>query len=132
MRAFLAVDLSPDLKAIFVQTQDRLKSIAADVKWVPPAQAHLTLQFLGDIGEDRLPVIYENLAKIAAETSAFELSLGPVDGFPNISNPRVIWMGVQGGGQQLTALKIAPADQRFHAHVTLGRVRSPKTLNLPG
>jgi 2'-5' RNA ligase len=57
--------------------------------------------------------------------------------FPNLKNPRVVWLGMTGDVEVLarfhgsleeafTPLGYAPEGRRFSPHLTLGRVRSPQ------
>lgn len=97
---------------------------------------HLTLKFLGPVGEARVPAIADAL-RSAAALPAFDLELRGLGGFPTADRPRVVWVGAgQGAGAAaalaarvdagLAALGFPPETRPFASHVTLGRVRTPK------
>ena len=45
VRAFLAIDLKPELKDIISDVEAEFKEIDADIKYVNPKNLHLTLKF---------------------------------------------------------------------------------------
>ncbi|MDO8536490.1 MAG: RNA 2',3'-cyclic phosphodiesterase [Candidatus Omnitrophota bacterium] len=137
MRAFIAIELSPEIKDSLAQVQSHLKYSAADVKWIENSNVHLTLRFLGDITEEKCEEIKSMLDEISKSSKSFEISTGDIGAFPNINYPRVIWVGLDKGTIESVALakKINnellktgfQKEQRpFSAHLTIGRVRSPK------
>ncbi|MCM2280656.1 MAG: RNA 2',3'-cyclic phosphodiesterase [Bdellovibrionaceae bacterium] len=105
-----------------------------NVKWSPPSNWHITLMFLGDVEEDRLPKLGERLFAAAARASAFEIRISGMGAFPDERHARVIWAGTSRSQPILdvqTALEtefgeegFAPEQREFHPHLTLGRLRS--------
>lgn len=137
MRTFIAANLTDTLKAALSQVQEALKARGADVSWVKPENLHITLKFLGEVEEARLPVLSETIASSLRGTSPFPLALGGLGAFPDLRFPRVIWIGVKRGAKELSALQarleeglqrigFSPEDRPFSPHLTLGRVRSPR------
>lgn len=137
MRTFIAANLTDTLKAALSQVQEALKARGADVGWVKPENLHITLKFLGEVEEARLPVLSEAIASSLRGTSPFPLALGGLGAFPDLRFPRVIWIGVKRGAKELSALQarleeglqrigFSPEDRPFSPHLTLGRVRSPR------
>jgi len=49
MRAFIAMELSPQVKESLRKLINDLKSRNIKGRWVPPENIHLTLRFLGNI-----------------------------------------------------------------------------------
>ncbi len=137
MRTFIAIDLSEDIKGALARVQSHLIYSGSDVKWVKPDNAHLTLKFLGEVGEDRIPEIGSVLDLVGKDTAPFKISLKGIGAFPEIDYPRVLWIGIDDGKDQLKALAekidaglsnigFAKESRPFVAHLTLGKVRSPK------
>ncbi|MBL7069275.1 MAG: RNA 2',3'-cyclic phosphodiesterase [Candidatus Omnitrophica bacterium] len=140
IRTFIALELSPEIKDELTQLQAQLKSINADVKWVKPQSMHLTLKFLGDIVQEQIEEIKKILDNAASRHASFEVSLFQVGGFPRLESPRVIWVGIDKGCSQSEAIAkeleeelerigFEKEKRPFSAHLTLGRVRSPKERN---
>jgi len=141
VRCFVAIDLSPEVRAAVAEAQAGLRAAAprADVRWVDPAGMHLTLKFLGEVPEERLPALQGALTEAVTRRPALALAARGLGGFPNARRPRVVWMGIAGDGEALgrTAAGVEdalvplgfPAEARpFRGHVTLARVRSPRGL----
>ena len=135
MRAFIAVELPEALRREVAALQDTLKATGADVKWVEPANLHLTLKFLGDIAEIRVTPITEALRTATRHVASFTMRLAGVGAFPSTRSPRVVWVGVKDGQAPLRELAEAveqacagagfPTEGRpFSPHLTIGRVRS--------
>ena len=137
MRTFIAVDFSPEIKEALAQAEAHLKYSGADVKWVEKDNIHLTLKFLGEVDEKKLEEIKIALEAICGQTKPFDTQVHDLGAFPKIEYPRVIWAGIDKGATELKALaeKVDEAlsklgfekeTRAFAAHLTIGRVKSPK------
>lgn len=137
MRTFIAIELSEDIRSSLTQIQSHLKYSGADVKWAEKNNIHLTLKFLGEISEEKLQQVIAALEIIAKESHAFEISIKDIGAFPNIDHPRVIWVGLDKGAEEskvlaekideeLFKIGFEKETRPFAAHLTIGRVRSPK------
>ena len=140
MRAFIAVDLSEEIRIRIAELQEDFARLGLQgtVKFVDPKQAHQTVKFLGNVPDDNVEQITKALAGIRQKP--FDIELRGVGFFPAASlekarNIRVIWIGMKEGEAQLKALQEAveaemhvlgfPREKRFNAHVTLCRVKRP-------
>jgi 2'-5' RNA ligase len=141
IRAFIAIDLPAEAKDALREVSAALGGLVprgavgtAAVRWVRPEQMHLTLRFLGDTPDERLPAILAALDGVAGRHAPFALRLSGVGCFPNARRPRVVWVGLAGEEAALLALKTdldaaltplgwPPEDKPFRAHLTLGRVK---------
>ena len=137
IRSFLAIELPKEITGKLSEIQDNLKQSGSQVKWVRPESIHLTLKFFGNIEEKTVDDISQVLKKVTAKINAFDLDIKDIGVFPNMSRPRVIWVGVESSGRTLDILcketesslkKIGfePEGREFSAHLTLGRVKSLK------
>ncbi len=137
MRTFIAVGISSDAREKIAQIQAEFRKGDADVKWVEPENLHVTLKFLGEVSEDKLSGIIEKTRLALSEISNFRVHLSRIGSFPNLKSPRVVWVGTSEGKEGLKKLneKIEeylshlgfPREKReFSAHLTIGRVRSPR------
>jgi 2'-5' RNA ligase len=63
VRLFAAIDLSHETRDAMAAEQERiaasLGSTAAPLKWVRPDHAHLTLVFLGQVDDTRVPALVD-------------------------------------------------------------------------
>jgi RNA 2',3'-cyclic 3'-phosphodiesterase len=133
-RLFIAVEVSPEVKAELALAQERLRRGAPPVKWVAPEALHLTLHFLGETDTMLLPRLGEALREALAGSTAIGLRLDGAGAFPNLRRPNVVWAGVAGStaaieriqaaaGAALESLGLPRETRPFRAHLTLGRVR---------
>jgi 2'-5' RNA ligase len=140
MRCFIAIPLPSETHQELSQIQSQLKETEADVKWVKNDNIHLTLKFLGDVKEEKIKIISKELRGVANKSTGFESGIGNLGTFPTLSNPRVIWIGISKNEDKivklqqrieeiLTPLGFERETRPFHAHLTLGRVRSKKNIN---
>jgi 2'-5' RNA ligase len=137
-RVFLAVSLPIRIIEEVGQLQSKLREAAAGakmkVRWVPPPNMHVTLKFLGEIPEEAVQAIRDELGSRLAERAPVHLEVREVGAFPNASRPRVLWVGVESANKALEHLAGEidgcleelgfPREKRpFHPHLTLGRVK---------
>jgi 2'-5' RNA ligase len=139
MRTFIAIDLDPEIKKTLSLLVDDLDKGHKNIRWVKPEGMHLTLKFLGEIGREKVTEI-ENILKIVSiKYRPFLLKFKGTGSFPpGMKNPRVLWVGIE-EEETLRALQAQlegeleklgfPRERRhFHAHLTLGRVKSISNL----
>ena len=139
VRTFVSVPLPASLVEAIHQYQHPLQQYDADVRWVSSDNLHITLKFLGDVDEARLPgMSFALKAALASETS-FSAAMEGSGTFPHSGAPRVVWVGLSQGGSRLTRLAHRvdtalaglgfPAETRpFRPHVTIGRVKTPRNI----
>ena len=97
MRAFIAVGLPDEVRDALARLQRQLDASRADVKWVEPANLHLTLKFLADITEAQRAGMETLLRQIAGHQPKFVMRLGALGAFPTLTAPRVVWVGCEEG-----------------------------------
>lgn len=134
-RTFISVELpqSDTIKAMM----DSLKEIP-NVKVTPSGQLHITLCFLGDVDTDRIPTICSELKRAFKDTESFHITVKGIGAFPNKRNARIIWMGIEDGGElsecaskityTLKRMGIRYDGKEFTPHITIGRARD--TVNI--
>jgi 2'-5' RNA ligase len=137
IRSFLAIELPKPILRKIEEVQGDLRLTRADVRWVNPEKIHLTLKFFGDIEESRIDPIVKSIEKPVKNTLPFSLKVRGVGAFPQMKNPRVIWMGLVEEREALSSLQkqietqleeigFQPEDRSFRPHLTLGRMRSSR------
>jgi RNA 2',3'-cyclic 3'-phosphodiesterase len=138
IRLFVALLLPDDLKKKLADLISQLRPLAGGIKWVEPENLHLTLKFIGERPEtDVAPIIAAIEAAIVGR-KGFDVPIKGCGGFPNLRNPRVIWVGMENADpavemaaqidSQLQALEIPPEDRPFSPHLTIGRVKMKTNL----
>jgi len=137
IRSFLAIELpKPILKKIEEVKRD-LRLAHADVRWVSPEKIHLTLKFFGNIEESKIQPIVKSIEGLIQTTPPFSLRVKGMGAFPQLKNPRVIWMGLTNGKENVISLQqrlevllekigFKAEDRPFQPHLTFGRVKTSR------
>lgn len=134
LRLFVAVDVNDGVRRLAGRIQDELRPVAPGVRWVAPELCHLTLKFLGWVPPERAPTIAAACSSATEGQPDFTLAFGGVGAFPNWRRPRVVWLGITAGVDELgrlqqrveralNAVGFAPEERAFSPHLTLGRFR---------
>ncbi len=137
IRAFLAIDPPPDARSHLARLSRALAARCARervvARFVPPANLHLTLRFLGDVEPGRVDDVGAAM-RVAARTDPFEIAFGGLGAFPSVRKPTVLWVGIARGADSLKTLAeqvdrclsgvgFTPEAREFRPHLTLARVR---------
>lgn len=140
IRTFIAIKISPELEAELHTFLEALRKIRCDVKWVKPEAVHLTLKFLGNIRPEEVEKVFDAVRSAVRDVSEFRLRSGEKGAFPSLKRPRVLWVGLGEKGdhnlttiqnsleEELSELGFERQARKFHPHLTVGRVRSPKNI----
>ena len=136
-RLFLAVDPSPRARRRLADVQEAVKGLTGRLGWkvsYPKRDnLHVTLKFLGDVERERVDDLVAALAEIGS-TDRFEICFEGLGAFPSPSRPRILWVGVGRGAEELKSLAeqvdrccagvgFPPEERELSPHLTLGRVR---------
>ena len=130
MRTFVAIEVNNNnvLNSIHqIQSELNIKA-----KPVELHNMHFTVQFLGEVSEEMVRKISDVLSSI--EFSTFSITFASIGAFPKPNSPRVIWVGVNDGVNELEKLaetirsKLSDIgfspDKKFKPHVTIFRVKN--------
>jgi RNA 2',3'-cyclic 3'-phosphodiesterase len=136
MRLFVAMDIPEGVRAAISAIVAKLRPTCPDARWVRIAGLHVTLKFIGETPDARVPGIRSALASIAP-SSPIAIHFRGLGFFPNAKRPRVFWGGVQAGPDlaalatavesALDSLGIAREDRAFAPHLTLARFDPPRS-----
>ncbi|MBS3085376.1 RNA 2',3'-cyclic phosphodiesterase [Candidatus Pacearchaeota archaeon] len=135
MRAFVAVELPEHIKArIFHEFETLMEKDVFGGKFVEKENLHLTLNFLGEISEEKAKKVIDELKGVKFDK--FSCSIGKVGCFPSREHIKVIWVELISENNKLKGLykaikgKIGNADEReFESHITTARVKFVKNKN---
>jgi len=132
MRLFIAISLNSQLQQELTELQEKFR-VRKGIRWVKPQNIHLTLNFLGEVDEQRIPLIKEVMQRATRGVFPFLLSFGGLGAFPNLKAPRVIWLGLKSEKEvvslqqrlekELSRIGFSPEKRKFQPHLTLGRVK---------
>jgi RNA 2',3'-cyclic 3'-phosphodiesterase len=132
VRAFLALELSPEIREQMKVAQDALRTCSARMTFVEPANIHITVKFLGDVDDRLLPRVMDAVRSIPFVP--FRARVGSVT-VNNPKRPFTVWCPVSdtGKGEELfrliedalSPLGFARETRRFTPHATLARIKDP-------
>ncbi len=138
MRLFVAAEVPAELRQRLVELQERLREVPLALRPVVPTGIHLTLRFIGEVGQESLESLRAALAAPAdASLPRFTLRASGLGVFPERGVPRVIWVALEGDRDAATRLAAAveaavvgcgltPEARPFRPHLTVARVRGTK------
>ncbi len=128
IRLFVAIQLPEDLRR-------RMGALAGGVpsaRWVAEDNLHLTLRFIGEVGEDRLEDITAALATVKGVP--FPMNLSGVGHFESRRRARTLWVGIEPNAElealydrvesALVRAGLEPESRKFSAHVTMARLKN--------
>ena len=133
MRLFTAIDISEQWRRRAIDTQAVLaREFEAELRFVAPAQLHVTIRFLGEVAEERVPALVDAIERLPP--FSFDLELQAAGTFGPPSRPTVVWLGVEIGERDAIELLlhldraiseagVSPSEQAWRPHLTLARVR---------
>jgi 2'-5' RNA ligase len=113
---------------------------AAPFRWSAAEQWHVTLAFAAAVPERSLEVLDDLLALAARRRASFGVRVAGGGAFPHPDAARVVWSGLALDDEEglaglaascRAAMSRAGArvdGQRFHAHLTLGRLGRPANV----
>lgn len=138
MRLFLAVDIDEAVRRVVRQTQQAIMArhglvASGGLRWVAPANLHVTLRFLGEVD----PVVAAEVVRACAEPltlAPFSITFGAVGWLGEAGRSNTLVLPVVDGVHELQHVKqvldarlpesASPDDPRpLLPHLTLARVR---------
>jgi 2'-5' RNA ligase len=132
MRLFVALDIPGQIRAHMVEYLTRARGLVPEARWARPEGLHVTLKFIGEVSDAKVPEMKAALAGVKAVP--LDVIFANAGFFPSAKSPRVFWIGVEGGTalSQLAAiiddathkLGIAREERAFSPHLTLARAGS--------
>lgn len=136
VRTFISIRI-PDTSSM-KGTLGELSSME-NVKPSPVSQMHITLKFIGDVDERKIPKVVESVRAACRGHHQFEVTLSGTGCFPNPKRPSVVWIGAsperelgslsEDIASRLSAAGIGYDDKPFKGHITIGRCKGPVNLD---
>ncbi len=131
-RTFIGIPLSNTLVNIIPMVRTMIEDPEKYIRWVFGKNIHLTLSFLGDIDEDKIPNLINDIQQ-QLQNESFTLSIEGTGIFPSQDNPRIFWLDIRKGNSDLIQLHeilssiVKPYTKEgkrsnFMPHITIARV----------
>jgi 2'-5' RNA ligase len=139
MRLFVALEPPEEIRQDLLKALEYLQGLKhKDINWVKPENLHLTVNFIGEVAEHRLPELKDLLRRMTQKKESPKLRAEGIELFP-YRFPRLIWLKLSGdqdvlktlNRQTLTSLLslgIEADAKNLKLHVSLGRIKSQQSV----
>lgn len=134
-RLFIAINLREDIKNKLVEYQKKWANLP--VRWTIKPNLHITLVFIGCVGDDEMYEICNIVKTVARRHNPFMINLKKIVLGPFNKSPRMFW--VEGErNEEIAKLKNDLEDlilksrevRAFRPHITLGRIKQSQWRKL--
>tara|TARA_B100000029_G_scaffold502222_1_gene577133 strand:+ start:43 stop:615 length:573 start_codon:yes stop_codon:yes gene_type:complete len=133
-RLFIGIKLPRKISDILFFLRSTVFKYDNYFRWSSGNNAHITLLFLGSIDISLESQIIDKISSCLANENKIKISISSTGAFPSESNPRVLWLGVQEGNEELQKinyeLRVAMEElfgfsskPNFVPHITVGRLK---------
>jgi 2'-5' RNA ligase len=135
MRLFFAVEIPQEVQKQIYESLSPLRKQWPKIRWIPSANLHITLKFLGEVSEGLIPKVQKCAKDCVSEISLspFKMTFSRIGAFPGLKSPRVIWCGVEGCTEMLSnlaghletkleVLGFQKEKRPYRAHLTVAKV----------
>lgn len=139
-RLFIAIKIEPDHSFIEIYNELTAGLRYEMLRFIEMKNLHLTLRFIGETEEDKIPDIDRMMIKTAVTAQSFMLNINKTGVFGSSYNPKVLWFGIDpnehlthlhtGVERNLSKVGFYPDRQNFVPHLTLSRIKKLKDLKL--
>lgn len=132
MRLFVALEIPPELRLEITRRSLPSRDELPPARWLGAEAMHLTLVFLGEVGEDRLSALGQAGTGALAGEGPVRLRIGEAGSFPPGRPARVVWLAIE-PDRDLAPLQsrlaaacgsaagVQPDAKPYHPHLTLAR-----------
>lgn len=135
MRTFIAIELEDEVKDQLAEIQAETQKLCRRGNYTPKDNFHLTLHFLGEVGEEDIEYLQDAMYETARRNRPFTVTLDKIGFFPR-GNKGVLWAGLGKSThlQRLFSTLEKSLEQQGFArerkglspHITLGREVEPQ------
>ncbi len=143
IRSFIAVEIEDqEVLSKIIKIKDSILELGLDAKPVEDENIHITIRFLGETTLTTLNEIKNILNGLANIVRPFIISIRGIGAFPNALRPRVIWIGISEGFENLALIRryidneiirlkldVHEDEHGFSPHITIARVKSLRNIN---
>jgi RNA 2',3'-cyclic 3'-phosphodiesterase len=131
IRLFVALKIPNEVKDKIFSHLENVVNLA-DFQWEPKEKIHLTLKFIGNVREELLPKIIQEI-EFVKEYSSFDCEVSNLGFFFRYNEAKILWCNlftdktilslVDELNERLEKFDIAIEKRKFKGHLTLLRIK---------
>ncbi len=144
IRSFIAIEIEEqEVLSKIIKIKNSISDLGLDIKPVEDENIHITIRFLGEITFTTLNEIKNILNNTTKIVKPFTINIKGIGAFPNTLRPRVIWVGITEGFDNLIAIRkyidnevirlklidVYRDRHEFSPHITIARVKSLRNID---
>jgi 2'-5' RNA ligase len=138
MRIFIALAFPFEFTTLLYTSLQPFKRAIDNVLWTKPDNYHITIQFLGEVKEERVGEIEREIRKTVKDFNPIDLTFNTI-GLLGAHN-EILKIGVDPSpdilhlytqvSSHMRLLGFVPDQRLFTPHITIGRVKTPATASV--
>ena len=132
IRLFTALIIPDEIKQVLLSTCHSLVESPVKFRWENPDKIHLTLKFIGEVDQELIKPIKDELA-FTEKFKHFDCSISKFGFFFRDSEPKILWVGlntderihtlVEELNRRLSIFSIPVEKRKFKPHLTMLRLK---------
>ena len=133
IRLFVALIIPEDIKDQIFENCGQVLGKLSDYKWESKDKIHLTLKFIGDVDENLLPDIIDELGFVT-QYSSFSCTISKFGFFFRDNEAKILWCNLDTDdsilsltdelNSRLSKFNIEVEKRKFKGHLTLLRIKN--------
>ncbi len=131
-RVFIGIPIGATIIALLAVLKSKFPKNSEKIKWIQSENIHLTLRFVGNISVENITGFIKSLEAEIIQNK-FEMVIESTGVFPSSYSPRVLWLGIKRGTEELLSLhtqietslgKITAKNPEltFTPHITIAKI----------
>lgn len=136
-RLFIAFDIPESIQAELITLRDSLYGLPNDIKWEEIDKFHVTIKFLGDVGENLTDLILRRLEEV--EFNQILTSFSNFAFFKKFGSLKILYTKLENNKNiqefykvienECELLGFEKENRKYHPHLTLLRIKNDINLN---
>jgi RNA 2',3'-cyclic 3'-phosphodiesterase len=136
-RLFISLDIPENNLEKLLRQRDEIYGLPNDVKWENKDKLHITLKFLGDVGENITELMIRRFEEL--EFNRIRAKFDKFSFFKNNGSLKILFAGFQENQaiiefqeiikKECELLGFESVNKKFHPHVTLLRIKDKENIS---
>lgn len=138
IRTFIALEIPHDIIDEIITIRNNIVPTYERIKWESRDKLHLTLKFLGETDQYKIPKIFASLEDLSTKYHKFDLQLDRFGIFKSNGIPRILWAGLKENFELENFVKeidilcsvfgFEKEKRKFKPHITMLRIKNESII----